>query len=332
MPKEISDLGLISQKIGQSEDDDYDDEIKTIIENIEQLFDKNIIILSESQDAIFLKSLNKKYEAVNKSPIPISMYVWWAYIRPSKYEDILDVNIVSRLAQQIDAAHRGRGVDFYTECKLQIQLALSEATRYLTGDQSSIDSRSKEIENLLAGFQANSSQMLDDANQKIESFQKKYDDLKEKTREIQCSHEIKKDKFEEFYCNTKKDWENLKYTYDKELSLQAPAKYWKTQEKVYKGQKKCALLLGILFAITSFLVLIFISMFELTNTIQNTPLYKLFPFAIATTFSLWISYIVVKIFLSYQHLENQARQKRTLNPSPNFSGRSLTTIFYGFQS
>jgi len=108
--------------------------------------------------------------------------------------------------------------------------------------------------------------------------------------------------------------ESIANTYDQKLALQAPVKYWNIRRRAHS---KLARIYGLLAggAMTIFCALLVSELHEQLLTLKpgEQPAYwKLAGFAVLATIAIWVTRILVRIFLSNLHLAGDAAERVTM--------------------
>jgi Family of unknown function (DUF6161) len=113
---------------------------------------------------------------------------------------------------------------------------------------------------------------------------------------------------------TDTELQNITKTYDEKLALEAPVRYWKNKRKNHTAAKKNLFIWLIVFVVAS-LILLFSGYHALLADFEpgETPDY--WRLGVAITFLstvFWIARILVRIYLSHLHLEEDAFQRITM--------------------
>ena len=110
--------------------------------------------------------------------------------------------------------------------------------------------------------------------------------------------------------DTKKEFQDLKRTYDDFMALKAPVKYWTTRQKTHK---KRAQLFGIWFAVWSVAGLVAtIAFARVWMNADRPPNWTLGFAALGITLFLWVARVLSRSLMTTMHLELDASERAVM--------------------
>lgn len=198
----------------------------------------------------------------------------------------------------------------------QMLLALEETQDYFDGNQQAINDQAQTMQALrhswdmeLTGHRDSWTSNYSDQLVEVEKLAGDAEALIQEWSSAQADH---KKELNEKLEKAETDLENLRRTYDEELSLRAPVKYWQMQH--INHHKKAVgfgvALLGV--TLTVLCTIIVFSAYTLDMPLMDVTLSKIFAAAAITTIGLWLIKILANIFMSHLHLATDAQERRTM--------------------
>ncbi|WP_067211294.1 DUF6161 domain-containing protein [Marinomonas aquimarina] len=198
----------------------------------------------------------------------------------------------------------------------QMLRALEETQDYFDGNQQAVNDQAQTMQTLRHSWDMELTEHRDiwtanyiDQLNNVEQLKEEANSLIKEWSLTQSEHKLA---LQEKLEKAETDLENLRRTYDEELSLRAPVKYWKMQ---HESHHQKAVGFGIVLLVVTLIVLCTIigfSAYTLDMSLKDVTLSKIFAAAAITTIGLWLIKILANIFMSHLHLATDAQERRTM--------------------
>lgn len=165
-------------------------------------------------------------------------------------------------------------------------------------------------------------QFVAEKGQACDALHRDYTDLTDSARheaERQATHFSESQarwqtEFDQLKAQHQQDMEKLRKTFNEEMGLRAPALYWKDKQKTHGTWSK-------VWGVVSFLGIVGAASglgFQIHDLLKNTPAntapetWRLAVLALVAVFTVWGVRLIVRLFLSHQHLYTDAQERITM--------------------
>ncbi|MEM9243458.1 MAG: DUF6161 domain-containing protein [Pseudomonadota bacterium] len=303
--KDFMSLVNINQSFIEREDQNQS-QIERLIRAININYRKCLYVSSESADGKFLIKL---YERYNKSQC-YQGYAW-LLLRSVKYPESINQNVRKPSVDQKNIPPE----------------VIIEVSQYLQGGQEAVQAKEEQFDTLIENITTQSDKIISEIKTSGDDVKSIEEDIRNllntNAQQFEDLKQEKEEQFNQLYGTSEKGWgkfnekvkeefENLKKAYNEEIQLQAPVKYWKKRIKKSRKNKKLSLIITLVSASIAVLGFLGIAYVEMNTTLSTLPFYKLAFCVFLAIFIIWFVYICVKVYLSFQHLQNEAEQKQVM--------------------
>ncbi len=179
------------------------------------------------------------------------------------------------------------------------------ALQFLQGNTDTVKVQQDALESMKRNWDVRFGEYYDNLKLQNDQFIKEATELKSKHNDLIKS-------FETEIEESKKRLKDIEHTYDEKLALQSSVKYWGDKRNHHQ---KIMFLTG---GITLFLALVTIGAFlwvafEFSeDTITQVSLWKLSIMLVISSFGVWITRLMAKIFISNLHLRTDSHERTTM--------------------
>lgn len=112
--------------------------------------------------------------------------------------------------------------------------------------------------------------------------------------------------------NARNELDAITQTYEENLALHAPVRYWGLQEKYHRGKVILFAAVTVVMAIVAIGGLITFAWYVLDQKLDELIIGKLVTMAVLTTFAIWAVRLCSNLFMSHNHLHTDAQERRTM--------------------
>lgn len=106
--------------------------------------------------------------------------------------------------------------------------------------------------------------------------------------------------------------DSITQTYEEDLALHAPVRYWGLQEKYHKGRMIFFAVSTGISAVVAIAGLIIFALTVLDQKVSELIVGRLVTMAVLTTFAVWAVRLCANLFMSHTHLHTDAQERRTM--------------------
>lgn len=111
---------------------------------------------------------------------------------------------------------------------------------------------------------------------------------------------------------TRQELVSITQTYEEDLALHAPVRYWGLQEKYHRGKVKIYAIATAIAAVVAIVGLTSFAWYVLDQSVNDLIVGRLVTMAVLTTFAIWGVRLSANLFMSHSHLLTDAQERRTM--------------------
>jgi hypothetical protein len=112
--------------------------------------------------------------------------------------------------------------------------------------------------------------------------------------------------------NARQELDAITQTYEENLALHAPVRYWGLQEKYHRRKVILFAIVTVVAAVMAIGGLVTFAWYVLDQKVGELIIGKLVTMAVLTTFAIWAVRLCSNLFMSHNHLHTDAQERRTM--------------------
>lgn len=149
-------------------------------------------------------------------------------------------------------------------------------------------------------------------NDSFQSLMQQRDKLSDELEEMTAQQAEQKKAFDQLVAESEQSLSEIEQTYDNKLALQSFVQYWTDQRSHHQTVMRWMGGATLVFSLVTGGVFVWVAMALLTETVTEMPAWKLGVMFALSTFGVWLTRLMAKIFISNLHLRADADERITM--------------------
>lgn len=284
-----------------------DEKLESLLEDFHNLVETKGIILSTSTSGRFINSLEDKEVASSALGVFLGK-------TDKKLEGALSALLFRKGLRKKLLPEKQAYLDLLAEIRSDSRRQLEA----LTETEQELSNRCRASEQLVLGLDSRVKKAIEEAESQKDTFIGKVNNeidlkLKDASAEAQDRIDKLKEKLEDETSSAKERINNFVEAYKSEMQLQAPVSFWEENKKFHRNRAKYFGIASLIISPIIFVMITWIG-WEVLST-EKVLWGKVGVVIFATSLAVWLIRILVRMYLSHNHLELSSQERIIMTKS-----------------